>query len=119
LDVVLLHLVDVASDRDENEVVDVVDALEPAGDRVRLAEIEPDTSGVAADLLRGSLRAGLIPAGHDHLAALVGVRPRELAAHSLRAADDDDAAVCHSLSFRAVDRSPARARQAGPEVRPI
>ena len=93
-----LHLVHVALDRDEDEVVDVADVREPAGDRVRLGEIEPDTSGVAADLLRGSLRAGLIPAGHDHLAALVGVGLRELAAESLRAADDDDAAVCHSLS---------------------
>ena len=41
------------------------------------------------------LGAGLVPAGHDDLAALVGVGLRELAAESLRAADDDDAACAH------------------------
>ena len=71
-------------------MIDPADVLEPGGDRVRLGEIEPDTSGVAADFLRGSLRAGLISAGHDDVAPVVRVRLRELAAETLRSADDDD-----------------------------
>ena len=67
---------------------------------VRLREVESDSASATADLARSALRAGLVPSRHDDVVAVVGVGLRELAAESLRAADDDDAA--HSLSFRAV-----------------
>ena len=66
--------------------------------RVRLGEVESDAASAAADLVRGGLRAGLVPPGDDHVAAAVGVRLRELAAKSLRAADDHDIPCGHSLS---------------------
>ena len=47
---------------------------------MRLREVEADPPRRPADLLRAGLRAGLVPAGHDDLAALVGVGLRELAA---------------------------------------
>ena len=106
VDLVLAHLVHVPLDRGEDEVVDLAHALEGGRDRVRLREIEPDPARRPADLLRGGLRAGLVPAGHDHLAAVVGVGLRELAAESLRAADDDDAAHTSLLSSRATKTRP-------------
>ena len=57
--------------------------------------IESDAARAATDLLRGGFRAGRVPSGHDDVAAVVGVRLRELAAESLRAADDDDGTRCH------------------------
>src|SRR5207253_5443003 len=65
-----------------------------------------------ADLVRGGFRAGLVPAGDDHVAAACGVRLRKLAAKSLRTADDDDIPCGHWLSpFRAESRE-------GPSVPP-
>ena len=60
--------------------------------------------------LAARLRAGLVPAGHDHVATFVGIGLRELAAEPLRAADDDDAAVRHSLSPFVAGR-PGRAQR--------
>ena len=111
-------LVDVPLDRGENEVVDVADVREALGDRVRLGEVEPDAARRAADLARGRLRPGLVPARHDHVATFVGIGLRELAAEPLRAADDDDAAVGHSLSpFAAGREGPARASRGPGPVR--
>ena len=113
VDLVLADTVDVTFDRGENEVVDLAHAFEGARDHVRVGEVEPDPSCRATDLARGRFRPGLVPARHDHVTTFVGIGLSELAAEPLRAADDEDAAGCHSLSFRELDRS-ARPARGGP-----
>ena len=62
VDVVFANFVDVALDRDEDEVVDGADVGERARDRVRLRKIEPDPTCRAADLAAAvSARDGSLP----------------------------------------------------------
>jgi hypothetical protein len=100
VDLVLADLVDVALDRSEDEMVDVLDARKSAGDRVRLRKVEPKAAGAPADLARSGVRARLIPTRDDDVPAVVCVRLGELAAESLRAADDDDGSHAVLLSHR-------------------
>ena len=94
-DVVLVHVVHVTFDGGENEVIDSANAREVARDRMRLGEIESDAPGASADLLGCGIRAGLVPPSHGDVAPVVGVGLRELAAESLRAADDEDGVGWH------------------------
>ena len=58
--------------------------LECVRDRVRLREVEADAARAAADLPGRRFGAGLIAAGHDDLAALVGIGLRQFSAETLR-----------------------------------
>src|SRR4029079_2516390 len=77
-------------DRREHEVLHIGDVREAVGDGVRLREVEADPARAAADLTRCRLAASLVAPGHDDVASLVRIGLRELAAETLRAADDDD-----------------------------
>ncbi len=109
-----LHLVDVALDCGEHDVVDIADVRERAGDRARLGEIEPDAPRATADLLRRGRGTGLVPARHDDVAAVGRVRLRHLAPEPLRAADHDHASHAVSPSSRSRAGSPRRGGEPGP-----
>jgi hypothetical protein len=69
VDVVLAHLVHIALDRSEHEVIDCFQVRQLTCDRVWLGKVERDAAGAAADLVRGRLSAGEVSSG------VVWIRP--------------------------------------------
>ena len=90
-EVVVPHRVAVALDRREDEVLDVADVGELVRDRLRFRQVEAEAAGRAADLRGDGCGAGRVAAGDHDVATLPGVEQRNLAAETLRPADDDNA----------------------------